>query len=116
MILQEENLCTTEKEYAEFYKNRTSGVIQECLFCDCIPIAPRSILEFCGIEGVGYEDIHELAEISLDDVDVSGIRVGYKKLRDDFYNKAVVKRKVIDCIKDTFFLDNVIIIQKKTLL
>lgn len=98
-LLSESEYCIIPYD-AGFYKNRTSGVIQECLFCDCIPIAPRSILEFCGVEGVGYEDIHELTKLSLDDVDASGIRAGYKKLRDDFYDKAVVKRKVVEGIKD----------------
>ena len=98
-LLSESEYCIIPYD-AGFYRNRTSGVIQECLFCDCIPIAPRSILEFCGVEGVGYEDIHELNELSLDDVDAPGIRAGYKRLRDDFYDKAVVKRKVVEGIKD----------------
>lgn len=39
------------------YVNRTSGVLQESIFMDCIPIAPKELLEQNELPGVGYDEI-----------------------------------------------------------
>lgn len=46
------------------YQGRTSGVLQECVFLDTIAIAPRQLLQENQIEGIGYNDIEELADSS----------------------------------------------------
>lgn len=44
----------------EQYGCRTSGVLQESLFLNTIPIAPKKLLEENGIDGIGYEKIEEM--------------------------------------------------------
>lgn len=83
---------------AEFYKNRTSGVIQESLFCDTIPISHKDILEFSGVPGIGYEDIS-----GLDSYDFScGIRddllTKYNEIRRKKYLRSVVVDRVINAL------------------
>jgi len=48
------------------YVNRTSGVLQESIFMDCIPIAPSLLLEQNELPGVGYTDICDIAQILND--------------------------------------------------
>lgn len=43
------------------YQCRTSGVLQECLFLDTIPIAPALLLNQNSISGMGYDSIKELS-------------------------------------------------------
>lgn len=71
-----ENAILTEEEYyraiaqAKYavlpydmgqYQCRTSGVLQECVFLDTIAIAPKQLLQENQIEGIGYQNIEELA-------------------------------------------------------
>lgn len=42
------------------YSNRTSGVLLETIFLKSIPIAPKFLLNFNNIKGVGYESLNEL--------------------------------------------------------
>ena len=44
----------------EQYAGRTSGVLQESIFLNTIPIAPAELLNENGIQGIGYEDILDL--------------------------------------------------------
>ena len=81
---------------AEFYKNRTSGVIQECLFCNTIPITHKDILAFANIEGMGYTDIEELSEIDLRLPDINEFQISYAAERDRFYRYEVIKRKIVE--------------------
>ena len=75
-----ENAILTEEEYyhaiagAKYavlpydmgqYQCRTSGVLQECVFLDTIAIAPEQLLQENQIEGIGYKNIEELANISF---------------------------------------------------
>ena len=46
----------------EQYQCRTSGVLQECVFLDIIPIAPTMLLEQNHIPGLGYHMIEELKD------------------------------------------------------
>ena len=45
----------------EQYGCRTSGVLQESLFLNTIPVAPTELLKENGIDGIGYESISELS-------------------------------------------------------
>lgn len=75
---------------SKFYKNRTSGVLQECLFMNTIPICPKEILEFCNVNGIGYDDINKL---SLKDfnIDIESIYSQYNKEKEEFYKADAVK-------------------------
>lgn len=42
------------------YQGATSGVLLESVFCNCIPIAPKELLQFNNINGIGYQKIEEL--------------------------------------------------------
>lgn len=48
------------------YQNRTSGVLQECLFLNTIPIAPAGLLKNNDIDGYGYERLSQLKVEELD--------------------------------------------------
>ena len=45
------------------YSGRTSGVLQESVFLNTIPVAPKKLLEENEICGVGYSQIDDLVEI-----------------------------------------------------
>lgn len=47
------------------YQNRTSGVLQECVFLNTIAIAPKQLLQENQIEGIAYDKIEDLADISF---------------------------------------------------
>ncbi len=48
---------------AEKYRHRTSGILLESVYLDCLPVAPRQLLEFLGFQGIGYDQISELGAI-----------------------------------------------------
>ena len=77
VLSEEEYYCTlAEAKYSILpydmnqYGCRTSGVLQESLFLDTIPVAPRSLLEENGIEGIGYEQIIEMEKQDFFDENV----------------------------------------------
>lgn len=47
----------------EQYKNRTSGVLLESIYCGTIPIAPKGLLEQNKLPGLGYNELSELGEL-----------------------------------------------------
>lgn len=96
-ILASSKLCLIPYD-EEFYRNRTSGVLQECLFTDTIPISHKSILEFSDIPGIGYADIRELAGMDLKDIDAVKLKNEYKEKRCQFYSYHTVKETVIETI------------------
>ncbi len=52
----------------EQYKNRTSGVLLESIYCRVIPIAPRKLLEQNKLPGIGYEDMSEISRFINNDL------------------------------------------------
>ena len=52
------------------YGGRTSGVLQESVFLQAVPIAPKQLLEDNNIPGIGYSDWEELKKIKLFSTDV----------------------------------------------
>lgn len=44
------------------YRNRTSGVLQECVFLGTIPIAPREFLVQNNVPGLGYDSFDQLKD------------------------------------------------------
>lgn len=73
----------------EQYQNRTSGVLQECVFLDTIAIAPEQLLRENHIEGIGYSNIEELKEVSFFDKD---LRLNYEDKRREFDKKEIGKK------------------------
>ena len=47
------------------YSGRTSGVLQESMFLQAIPIAPKQLLEDNNIPGIGYDKLDELGKEAL---------------------------------------------------
>ncbi len=94
-LLSESKYCLIPYD-ADFYKNRTSGVIQESLFCNAIPISHKRILEFSGVPGLGYEDITDLGEYDLNTVGDEYYCDMFDKLRREKYNRERVKQTVIE--------------------
>lgn len=79
---------------ARFYKNRTSGVLQESMFLDTVPIAHESILKFNGIDGVGYKDMAELENIEFDANDFKEYIRDYGEKKEDLYSCEATRYKI----------------------
>lgn len=72
------------------YASQTSGVMQEALFVDTVPVTYRAILEGNGILGVGFESWEELSlELLLQDR-TKYLRE-YQRLRETLYSEESVK-------------------------
>ncbi len=72
------------------YASQTSGVMQEAVFLDTVPVTYRAILEGNGISGVGFESWEEL---SLEQLlqDRTGYLTEYQRLRKTQYSEESVK-------------------------
>lgn len=80
------------------YQSRTSGVLQECLFLNTVAVAPWQLLRENGIEGIGYNNIEELADASFFDRDVQWDRV-YEQLSDE-YSLEKVRRSLAGLLRE----------------
>ena len=80
----------------EQYVSRTSGVLQECIFLNTIPIAPVELLRENGIQGIGYENIMDLgtkwAEMTGKEIDNS-ILLGE-------YDRKSIQERLIEFIEN----------------
>lgn len=107
-----ENAILTEEEYyyaiaqAKYavlpydmgqYQSRTSGVLQECVFLDTIAIAPKQLLQENQIEGIGYQNIEELAAPGFFEKDFN---INYSDKKKEF-DMDEIKRRL------NRFMDNV---------
>ncbi len=72
-LLAEAKYAILPYDKNEYFK-RTSGVLQECLFLDTIPVTFKSILDDNNISGIGIDTIQDLEKIDFKHIDVSGIR------------------------------------------
>lgn len=86
--------------YEEAYQNKTSGVLQECVFLKVIPITHKNILAFNQIEGIGYEDINEIANIDFYKVDAQRYQESYEYLINSVYNKNIFLEKIKKMINE----------------
>lgn len=80
------------------YNNRTSGVLLETMFLKSIPIAPRFLLDFNKIQGVGYDSLNELINFFLDEKDTSGSNKVIFEI-DEFYMEKNIRIKILNLIK-----------------
>lgn len=54
----------------EQYKDRTSGVLLESIYCGVMPIAPDKLLKQNMLPGLGYEDMSEIPCLLHDDTEI----------------------------------------------
>ena len=78
-----------------FYLNRTSGVLQESLFLNTVPIAHRSILDFNGIDGIGYSKMSDLESFDFHRAGDEGFKKAYEVEKRDFYDQRMVRDKMV---------------------
>lgn len=77
----------------EQYKNRTSGVLLESIYCGVIPIAPDKLLKQNVLPGLGYDKMSEIPELIKGDTD--RITEAYVKLYTEYgeeYAGSVIKK------------------------
>lgn len=77
------------------YQNATSGILQECVFLEAIPIGPRKLLEYNGIDGVKYEKIDELPKRYAELSSSSRYVTQMKK----YYDISIIKKKLSIAVK-----------------
>lgn len=65
------------------YIGRTSGVLQESMFLQAIPVAPRQLLEDNGIPGIGYGRLDELMSGEIDIYSISNNKAQLNNILQD---------------------------------
>ena len=87
------------------YGTQTSGVLQEALFCDTVPVSYSDVLNGNGIEGIGFEkwddlrsDGNSLYTASDDIVNIQELRKEYARLREEVYSRDAMKAKLCDAL------------------
>ncbi len=75
----------------EQYGSQTSGVLQEALFLDTIPVAPEAVLKGNHVPGVGFESWDSLNAAALYE-DGTELRRQYAQLRRGVYAKEHMKK------------------------
>lgn len=76
------------------YASQTSGVMQEAVFLDTVPITYQAILSGNGIPGVGFNSWEQLPE-DLMTRDRSDYLMEYRKLRGTEYREDIVKESYL---------------------
>lgn len=106
-LTTEEYFCKlAEAKYAvlpydtERYNMRTSGVLQECIFVDTIPITYVSILEQNDTEGIGVAVLSELVNIDLKKINIERIKNNFRIRRENEFSKEVIRKKLIESINN----------------
>lgn len=74
------------------YANITSGVLLECIFMNCIPIANNFLLKNMNINGIGFDEIED---IKFDNVDLDQIIKKNKEIIKERYEMKTVKRNLL---------------------
>lgn len=78
----------------QFYKNRTSGVLLECVFYNTIPIAPKFLLDYNDIPGIEFnEDI-----LNINQKKIQNISKQYIYIR-KFYTKDNICKMITGLIE-----------------
>ncbi len=83
---------------AKQYKTQTSGVLQEALFLNTVPVAAKEILEAHRIPGIGFDALSDLKD-PLFAMDTSPFLDTYEKLRREEYSFDGMKKKLLDLIR-----------------
>lgn len=74
------------------YSRQTSGVMQEAIFLNTVPVTYREILEGNGILGVGFETWDKLTKEMLEESTDSYLK-DYAKLRENEYKESRMKEQ-----------------------
>ena len=61
-ILSESKYCILPYDMGQ-YKNRTSGVLLESIYCGVIPIVPNVLLKQNMLPGLGYKNLTEVKSL-----------------------------------------------------
>lgn len=77
------------------YGCRTSGVLQESLFLNTIPVAPKALLRENGIEGIGYERIEELGNRTFITIE----QTLEKRIQLKEYDKEEIQKRLIEFLE-----------------
>ncbi|MCR5399771.1 MAG: hypothetical protein K6E68_09610 [Lachnospiraceae bacterium] len=86
---EEYMMLLSESEYSilpydmDQYKNRTSGVLLESIYCGVIPVAPEGLLSHNTLPGLGYDDISDVVQI-FNENDPDGIRASFEEIYTDY--------------------------------
>lgn len=72
------------------YASQTSGVMQEAVFLDTVPVTYRAILERNGVLGVGFESWEDLS-LELLSQNLTKYLTEYQRLRETLYHEETVK-------------------------
>lgn len=75
----------------EAYDMATSGILQETMFLKSIPIAPRKLLEFNGVSGIGYDNLMEVP-MNMNTLDKQAKEIKFDMSE---YEAESVRKKVI---------------------
>jgi glycosyltransferase involved in cell wall biosynthesis len=77
------------------YETTTSGVLLECMFLNAVPIAPTKLLEFNGVEGLGYNEMDEIPELLKKSVEPI---INANKRKRTEYDYHTVQNKLIEAV------------------
>ncbi|OQA26656.1 MAG: hypothetical protein BWY61_00568 [Firmicutes bacterium ADurb.Bin354] len=81
------------------YATQTSGVLQEAVFLDTVPLSYNAVLDGNAVPGVGFDSFEDL---DRDMLDISGKKkkdftAQYKRLREEVYDRSLVENKLRKC-------------------
>lgn len=80
----------------ENYFERTSGVLIEAKLIGAIPIAPKYLLKFNGVNGIAYEHIDDLERIFKNVLNGMSDEISNFNECIDIYNSKTIKQKIIE--------------------
>lgn len=81
------------------YAGRTSGVLQEALFCQTIPIAPRQLLEENEMVGIGYCELQDLKDTSKWE-NTGELEVKMRDALHAYPNKDMVRKELKEMLEE----------------
>lgn len=82
------------------YKNRTSGVLLECIFLRTIPITFNSILEENSIQGLGIDKLKELTDKRLESYNLENFQVWCDDRIKNQFGRNEVQRTLVNGLEN----------------
>jgi len=80
----------------KLYEQRTSGILLESVFLESIPVVPRALLEFNGIDGIGYDRLEEIPALLGDTAREAEILENNRRLKNTLFSETEIRRKLLD--------------------
>lgn len=77
------------------YANITSGVMLECIFMDCIPIANEFLLKKMNIAGIGYNKIDDIKNMNRNEIYLNNLIEKNRKIIKERYEQETVKEELL---------------------